>query len=309
MFKKTWFADFNLLLVALIWGSTFVIVQKAIAFLEPYSFNSVRFSIAAITLLLIIFLFNRSSLSHFSNRNIWISGIILGFWLFLGYGFQTVGLLYTTSSKAGFITGLSVVLVPLFSYLLLKNKLNWQVGISSIIAVLGLYLLTIHNSLSLNTGDGYVLLCAISFALHIVFTGKFASSYNAICLTIIQLLTVALFSFITAIMMEDWQQMFTAKLVQQPEVISALLITSFFATALAFLAQTHFQSFTTPARVALIFAMEPVFAALTAYIMLNERLGSKSLFGCGLILLGMILSEIRFNKKFIKRKQKEWDLT
>jgi len=308
MFKKTWFADFNLLLVALIWGSTFVIVQKAIAFLEPYSFNSVRFSIAAITLLLIIFLFNRSSLSHFPNRNIWISGIILGFWLFLGYGFQTVGLLYTTSSKAGFITGLSVVLVPLFSYLLLKNKLNWQLGISSIIAVLGLYLLTIHNSLSLNTGDGYVLF-AISFALHIVFTGKFASSYNAICLTIIQLLTVALFSFITAIMMEDWQQMFTAKLVQQPEVISALLITSFFATALAFLAQTHFQSFTTPARVALIFAMEPVFAALTAYIMLNERLGSKSLFGCGLILLGMILSEIRFNKKFIKRKQKEWDLT
>ncbi|ANC77013.1 hypothetical protein ABE65_009440 [Fictibacillus phosphorivorans] len=309
MFKKTWFADFNLLLVALIWGSTFVIVQKAIAFLEPYSFNSVRFSIAAVTLLLIIFLFNRSSLRHFTDKRIWISGIILGFWLFLGYGFQTVGLLYTTSSKAGFITGLSVVLVPLFSYLLLKNKLNWQVGLSSLLALLGLYLLTIHNSLSFNIGDGFVLLCAISFALHIVFTGKFAVSYNAICLTAIQLLTVATFSFITALMIEDYPQMFKINLVLQPEVISALLITSFFATALAFLAQTHFQSFTTPARVALIFAMEPVFAALTAYIMLDERLGSKSLLGCGLILLGMILSEIRFKKKFIKRKQKEWDFS
>ncbi|OOE10896.1 EamA family transporter [Fictibacillus arsenicus] len=302
--KKPWFADFNLLLVALVWGTTFVIVQKAIAFLEPYSFNTVRFFIAAILLLFIIYFFKRSSFRKFKNKNLLKSGTLLGFWLFLGYGFQTVGLLYTTSSKAGFITGLSVVLVPLFSYALLKQKLNWQIGISSLLAVAGLYLLTIHNSFSLNIGDGYVLLCAVSFAMHIVFTGKFAKSFDALCLTVIQLFTVSFLSFITAFFTEQWQEIFAANMLLKSEVITALLITSLFATALAFLAQTYFQSFTTPARVALIFAMEPVFAAITAFIVLNERLGSKALIGCILILFGMILSELKYSDFTFKKKTK-----
>jgi drug/metabolite transporter (DMT)-like permease len=304
MIKKPWFADFNLLLVALVWGTTFVIVQKAIAFLEPYSFNTVRFFIAAILLLFIIYFFKRSSFREFKNKNLLKSGTLLGFWLFLGYGFQTVGLLYTTSSKAGFITGLSVVLVPLFSYVLLKQKLNWQIGISSLLAVAGLYLLTIHNSFSLNIGDGYVLLCAVSFALHIVFTGKFAKSFDALCLTVLQLFTVSFLSFITAFFTEQWQEIFAANMLLKSEVITALLITSLFATALAFLAQTYFQSFATPARVALIFAMEPVFAAITAFIVLNERLGSKALIGCILILFGMILSELKYSDFIFKKKTK-----
>lgn len=304
MIKKPWFADFNLLLVAFVWGTTFVIVQKAIAFLEPYSFNTVRFFIAAILLLFIIYFFKRSSFREFKNKNLLKSGTLLGFWLFLGYGFQTVGLLYTTSSKAGFITGLSVVLVPLFSYVLLKQKLNWQIGFSSLLAVAGLYLLTIHNSFSLNIGDGYVLLCAISFALHIVFTGKFAKSFDALCLTVLQLFTVSFLSFITAFFTEQWQGIFAMNMLLKSEVITALLITSLFATALAFLAQTYFQSFTTPARVALIFAMEPVFAAITAFIVLNERLGSKALIGCILILFGMVLSELKYSDITFKKKTK-----
>jgi drug/metabolite transporter (DMT)-like permease len=309
MIKKPWFADLNLLMVAFVWGTTFVIVQKAIAFLEPYSFNTVRFSMAAIILVLFMLLFKRTSLSGFKSKSLLVSGILLGFWLFLGYGFQTMGLLFTTSSKAGFITGLSVVLVPIFSYLILKQKLNWQIGLSAAFAVVGLYLLTIHNSISLNIGDGYVLLCAISFALHIVFTGKFAKSFDAMCLTVVQLVTVALMSFVTAIFTEDWAGMFVVQMIFNPEVMSALIITSVFATALAFLAQTHFQSFTTPARVALIFAMEPVFAAITAFIMLNESLGYKALIGCTCILFGMILSEIKYSDIMFKRKQKEWDIS
>lgn len=304
MIKKLWFADINLLLVAFVWGTTFVIVQKAIAFLEPYSFNTVRFFIAAILLLFIIYFFKRTSFNDFKNKKLLKSGTLLGFWLFLGYGFQTVGLLYTTSSKAGFITGLSVVLVPLLSYVLLKQKLNWQIGFSSLLAVAGLYLLTIHNSFSLNIGDGYVLLCAVSFALHIVLTGKFAKSFDALCLTVLQLFTVSFLSFITALFTEQWQEIFAANMLLKSEVITALLITSFFATALAFLAQTYFQSFTTPARVALIFAMEPVFAAITAFIVLNERLGSKALIGCILILFGMILSELKYSDLTFKKKTK-----
>ncbi|MBY6035904.1 DMT family transporter [Fictibacillus nanhaiensis] len=305
--KKSWFADFNLLMVAFVWGTTFVIVQRANAFLEPYSFNTIRFSVAAAILLCIILFFKRTSLTKFKNRDLLKSGILLGFWLFLGYGFQTVGLLYTTSSKAGFITGLSVVLVPLLSYIVLKQKLNWQIGLSSGVAVVGLYFLTIHNSFTLNLGDAYVLLCAISFALHIVFTGKFARNFDALCLTVIQLSTVSFLSFFTALATENWKEMFVTQMVFKQEVISALIITSLFATALAFLAQTYFQSFTTPARVALIFAMEPVFAAVTAYVMLDERLGSKAIMGCIFILLGMILSELKISHMPFRRKQKEWD--
>ncbi|WP_425590742.1 DMT family transporter [Fictibacillus phosphorivorans] len=302
--KKPWFADFNLLLVAFVWGTTFVIVQKAIAFLEPYSFNTVRFFIAAILLLFIVYFFKRISFKEFRNKHLLRSGLILGFWLFLGYGFQTVGLLYTTSSKAGFITGLSVVLVPLFSYVLLKQRLDWQIGMSSVLAVFGLYLLTIHDRFSLNIGDGYVLLCAISFALHIVFTGKFAKSFDALGLTVVQLFTVSILSLITALFTERWQGIFAMNMLLKSEVITALLITSLFATALAFLAQTYFQSYTTPARVALIFAMEPVFAAITAFIVLNERLGSKALIGCILILFGMILSELKYTDVTFKKKKR-----
>jgi drug/metabolite transporter (DMT)-like permease len=307
MIKKSWFADINLLIVAFVWGTTFVIVQRAIAFLEPYSFNSIRFSLAALMLLIVILLFKQKSLQYFKKSLIWKNGVILGFFLFLGYGFQTVGLLYTTSSKAGFITGLSVVLVPLLSYLFLNQKLNWQIGLSSMLAVFGLYLLTIRQSLSINIGDGYVLLCSVSFAMHIVFTGKFAKRLDAMSVTIVQLFTVSLFSFITAVFTENWKGIFASNKVLKPEVITALFVTALFATALAFLAQTYFQSFTTPSRVALIFAMEPVFAAITAYIMLDERLGLKSLAGCFLILLGMLLSELKINRVLFRR-EKEWDI-
>jgi drug/metabolite transporter (DMT)-like permease len=306
--NKQLFADFNLILVAFVWGTTFVIVQRAIAFLEPYSFNTVRFFTASIFLVLFLLFFKPKSFSFFRSQKIWRNGLILGFWLFLGYGFQTVGLLYTTSSKAGFITGLSVVLVPLLSYFILKHHLNWKIAISAFIAVIGLYLLTVGQSFSVNVGDGYVLLCAFSFAMHIVFTSKFASSHDALCLTVVQLLGVSMLSLITALFTENWREIFTSDMIFKYEVITALLITSLFATALAFLAQTYFQTYTTPARVALIFAMEPVFAAVTAFLMLGETLGAKSLFGCILILFGMVLSEIKISDLlFLRNKEKEWE--
>ncbi|WNB90233.1 DMT family transporter [Bacillus sp. NEB1478] len=307
MIKKPWFADANLLLVAFVWGTTFVIVQRAIAFLKPYSFNTIRFSFAALILFFFILFFKRNLLFHFKNVTLLRNGVILGFFLYLGYGFQTVGLLYTTSSKAGFITGLSVVLVPLLSYLFLNQKLNWQIGISSIFAMYGLYLLTIQNAFTINIGDGYVFFCALFFAMHIVFTGKFAKTFDALSLTVVQLITVSICSFITALFTENWRSMFSASKVFKPDVLIALLITSLFATALAFLAQTYFQSYTSPARVAFIFAMEPVFAAITAFIMISEHLDAKAIIGCVLILLGMVLSEIKLGKFTIKQ-QKEWDV-
>lgn len=294
------FADISLLLVAIIWGTTFVVVQKAISFLEPYSFNGVRFLIAALILAVWLILFERTQLTSL-NLHMLKKGTLVGFFLFLGYAFQTLGLQYTTSSKAGFITGLSVVLVPLFSFIFLKQTPTKNAVIGVLTATVGLFLLTMKDSIALNIGDGYVFLCALSFALHIIFTGKYTNEFPTLLLTVVQLTTVSLLSLIGSFIYDDWSKTIEEATLFRSDVLSALLITSVFATALAFLAQTNFQKYTTPTRVALIFATEPVFAAITGYFWANDRLSTSALYGCLLILIGMVFAELpsRTTKKSI----------
>jgi drug/metabolite transporter (DMT)-like permease len=284
--KKTFLADGGLLFVALIWGATFVIVQKAIQILPPHLFNGTRFLLAA--LLLSLFLKKKTRIS-FTIKSV-KSGMFLGFFLFLGYAFQTIGLLYTTSSKAGFITGLSVMIVPLLSVWILKEKPRSIMFLGAIVGAIGLYFLTVGDMTGLNLGDLLVFFCAIAFALHIIFTSKFSKNHDALLLTIVQLLTVSLLSFFSSIIFEQSSISFDSFI--NKDVLIALAITSIFATALAFLIQTKFQQFTTAARVALIFAMEPVFAALTAFIFINERLSGNGLIGCFLIFTAMIITEL-----------------
>ena len=308
MNKQQWIADICLLLVSFVWGATFVLVQNAISFLEPLSFNGVRFLIAGLFLLTWLFAFERIQLKQF-NIKLLSAGIFMGFWLFCGYAFQTMGLLYTTSSKAGFITGLSVVLVPLFAFFLLKQRPKASSVIGVVIASIGLYLLTMNGQLSINKGDSLVFLCAISFGMHIVITGKYSSSYPALLLTITQIFSVAILCIIGSVLFEDWQQMVNWSILQRTEVWVALLITSLFATSLAFLAQTNFQKHTTATRVALIFATEPVFAAFTGYVWANERLTTSAVIGCLFILLGMILAELPPPSKFLKQLSNKKEIT
>lgn len=295
MIKASIFADLSLLFVALIWGATFVLVQNAISLLEPFSFNAVRFTAAAVLLGLWLIVFEKKQLKKF-DKKLMLSGMMLGFWLFIGYAFQTLGLLYTTSSKAGFITGLSVVLVPLLMIGILKQRpgVNSITGVAA--ATLGLYLLTMSDVSSLNIGDGFVLICAAGFALHIVFTGKFSSSYPTLLLTTVQISTVAVLSAISSMIFEDWKRAFNPEVIYSANVLVALLITSVLATALAFFIQTNFQKHTTATRVALIFAMEPVFAAITAYFWAGERLTYIALAGCSLIFAGMVFAELPSGK-------------
>ncbi|MED1725161.1 DMT family transporter [Brevibacillus parabrevis] len=284
-------ADITLLLIALVWGTTFLIVQQAIASLPPNTFNAVRFTVAALFLLVILLIRNRRQLTEFRGLII-RAGIILGFWLCLGYALQTVGLLYTTPSKAGFITGLSVVLVPLFSFLLLRDRIKVVAVIGVILAAAGLYLLTQNQEFSFNLGDALVFGCAICFAMQIVFTGKYAPRFSALPLAIVQLGTVAVMSWLYAFFCEDWSRAFDPAILFIPEVAMGLIVTSIFATALAFLAQTALQKQTSSTRVALIFALEPVFAALTSYIFIHEVLNGRQLTGCLMIFTGMILAEL-----------------
>ncbi len=303
--NKQRLADLVLLGIAMIWGTTFLLVQNAIDALPPYSFLFVRFLWAFLFLLVILVWQKRRKTKNedFTGMNLTtlLAGGVLAIWLFIGYAFQTIGLIYTTSSKAGFITGLSVVLVPIFSLLILRQKLKIAAIIGVLLASAGLYFLAFGDQivagkmgegLVWNTGDLLVLFGTVGFAMQIVFTGKYAPKFNVLLLTIVQLGFVTLFSLVFAFRYEDLSPLFSLTTYLNPIVLLALVVTAFLATALAFLAQTHYQQYTTPTRVALIFAMEPIFAALTGVVFGGEILTILMIVGCALILMGMILAEM-----------------
>ncbi|MBM7692575.1 drug/metabolite transporter (DMT)-like permease [Peribacillus deserti] len=294
--KKSLYADISLLLVALIWGVSFVLVQNAISHLEPFSFNAIRFLIAAIFLIIWQLLKKQTILQLFS-KDILSAGMKIGFWLFLGYALQTIGLLYTSPAKAGFITGLSIVIVPILSLILMKQMPSINTAAGVIAATAGLYMMTMLGEASFTKSDMLILIASFSFAMHVVTTGKYAKDYPVFPLTIIQLSVVALLSIVCGLFFEEPAHNFSFSTLFRPEVWQALFITSIFATAAAFLVQTHAQQFTSPTRVALTLSTEPVFAAITSYIWIHEILSVYAIIGCILIFSGIILSELPIKKK------------
>jgi drug/metabolite transporter (DMT)-like permease len=287
-------ADLSLLIVAMMWGCTFLIVQHAVRVLPPLAFNGIRFLGAAVLLALIITFFYRSQWRDISGKML-LHSCLLGLFLFLGYAFQTVGLLYTTTSNAGFITGLSVVFVPFFALLLLKSPMSRYTWISALLAAAGLYLLAFAGTaLTLNKGDFLIFLCAVAFALHVAYTGVFAPRYSALPLAAMQMAVVGLLSLLSSLLFEDVGPLAqVADRLLKPEVIWALLVSIGPTSAFAFWIQTVCQKYTNPSRVAVIFAMEPVFAALTGVTFGGEVLGAAAGLGCICIFAGMILAELK----------------
>ncbi|GIP22559.1 DMT family transporter [Paenibacillus sp. J22TS3] len=294
MLKRSQWADLSLLLVAFMWGCTFLIVQSAVGALPPLAFNAVRFIGAAVLLVLITLVFYRKQWRQTSWKML-LHGSILGIFLFGGYAFQTIGLLYTTTSNAGFITGLSVVIVPFLAALLLKQRLSRISLISALLAAAGLYLLTFSGGgFTLNRGDSLVLLCAFAFALHISFTGIYAPRYPALPLAAVQMAVTGLLSLVFSLFTENLGPLSQlSDTIMQPEVLIALLVSIGPTSAFAFWIQTVSQQHTTPSRVAVIFATEPVFAALTGVLFAGEHLGWSAVLGCVCILTGMVASELQ----------------
>lgn len=294
--SKSLVADIALLFIAFVWGITFVMVQDAVSVLPPFAFNSLRFFLAS-CLFAIIALFTPGIKAKISPESV-KRGIIIGVWLFSGYSTQTFGLLYTTSSNAGFITGLSVVLVPIFAFFMLRHKIRFQALTGISLAATGLYLLTMTGPVSFNKGDLLILFAAASFALHIVFTGKFSPGHSALVLCTIQVAIVSILSLACSFLFEDFIGLAKSGAFAERNVILALAVTACFGTVFAFLTQTRLQKFTTPTRVALIFSTEPVFAAAGGYMWASERLGPKAIIGCIIILAGMIVSEMPLKKEY-----------
>lgn len=278
---KRWQADLTLGLVALIWGSTFVVVQNALDAVDPLTFVGWRFLLAAAFL---IALFRRRA--GRVTRHEFAAGGLIGVWLSGGYIFQTIGLQTTTTAKAGFITGLSVVIVPALATILLRRPPGRGPLLGILAATAGLGLLTLDENLRVQSGDLWVLGCAFAFALHIVSVAHFSPQYDTVRLSIVQIGAVGLISTGAAFTFE------TPTLNLPAETWAAIAFTGVAATALAFGLQVYVQRFTTPTHTALIFSLEPVFAAFFGWWWASETLGQKELIGCGLILAGMIIAEL-----------------
>ncbi|NUC18979.1 DMT family transporter [Bacillus mycoides] len=298
--KKDWIAPLALLFVSFIWGATFVVVQNAMSFVGPFTFNGIRFLFAGIILLFVQMIFSQKT-SRQDIKQSSLAGLIVGFFLCVGYLLQTFGLLYTTSSKAGFLTGLSIVMVPILSFIFLKQRATIFIVLGIAVATAGLYLLTAGDSFQLNIGDILVLGCAVAFAAHILVNGFFSKKISPLLLSTSQVLAVGIFSSICAFLFEDWEKLFSVSLWTNQSFLFALFLTSLFATSIAFFIQTSAQKHTSPTRVAIIFAMEPVFAALTGVLVANEQLSISAIIGCLCIFLGMVFVELPSKTKKKRR--------
>jgi drug/metabolite transporter (DMT)-like permease len=283
-----WRAELALAFCTLLWGSTFVVVKNSLDHASVFVFLALRFTLAGICMAVF-----RPRVFRVLQREEIFAGIRLGFFMFCGYAFQTAGLRYTTASNSGFITGSSVVLVPLILALFWGKRATLWVYFGTIAAAGGLYFLTIPVSgvAHLNRGDVLTFFAAISYAVHIILVGEYAKEHSAAALSVLQVLACAMMAWLTALGAHAirWQMM---SLEASRELWIGVAICALFATAVAFSLQLWAQQFTTPSHAAILFTLEPVFAVITSYLVLGERLGLRSLAGAAMVLAGILAAEL-----------------
>ena len=290
-------ANLMLLVTAAIWGFAFVAQRVAMDHMGPFSFNAVRFLLGAVSLLPLIWFFSRKKNIATTNAaaaktSIWLAGGVAGAILFIAAALQQVGLLYTTAAKAGFITGLYMILVP-FLGLFLRHVTGLNAWLGALLALVGLYLLSINADFSMSRGDFLMFVGAIFWACHILWIDFIGRRVNALQLSAVQFLACGLLSSVAAF----WQETpsFASVLLAWP----AILFASFISVGLAYTLQVVAQKRAKPTHAAIIMSMEAVFAAIGGVVFLDETLPMRGWIGCGLMMSGMLLSQIplpKFNR-------------
>jgi drug/metabolite transporter (DMT)-like permease len=284
-------AHLLLVLVTFVWGATFVVIKNALADISPLLFNTVRMLLAAVVLALIY----AKSVGRI-DRRVLRSGALVGVFLWAGYEFQTTGLRFTTPSKSAFLTGMSVLLVPVFTAVFWRKPVSRWAWLGVLLAFVGLYFLTVPaagpNAHALafggiNFGDGLTICCAVAFAFQIITLGRATQRHPFEQVAFLQTAIAALLMSATVPLVESAHAVWSAR------VITAILVTGLLGTAGAFTVQAWAQQFLPATHTALIFALEPVFAWITSYIVLGERLGIRAAVGAALILGGIVLAEVR----------------
>jgi drug/metabolite transporter (DMT)-like permease len=283
-------AHLLLLGVVCVWGATFVLIKDALRDISPLLFNLIRMALASVCLAGVY----RGHLGRITTRAL-LSGAVVGLCLATGYQFQTAGLKLTTPSKSAFITGMVVVLVPLLSALPAVRPAGirpprWNAWCGALLAFTGIVLLTTpahtaFNFSTINRGDLLSLGCALGFALHVLALARTSSRVPFEQLALLQVGFCTLFMAISTPLLEHSWLHLTLR------VVIALSIAAVLATAAAFTIQSWAQQFLPATHTALILALEPVFAWLTSFLILGERLGLRAGGGALLVLAGIALTE------------------
>ena len=291
-----------LLTAAFIWGTAFVAQSKGMDYVAPFTYNAVRTLIGGVVLIPMVFLFGQKSCrkaSENNNKISFIGGIICGLVLFAASSFQQLGISLTSAGKAGFITALYVVIVPVIS-IIFGQKSNLKMWICAFTAIIGFYLLCIKEGFRLSKGDLYVLICAVFYSVHIIvidhFNSKGAEPVKMSCVqffTAGSIMMICMFIFESPALSAVWAAKYT------------ILYAGVMSCGVAYTLQIIGQKYTESTAAALIMSLESVFAALAGWIILSEHMSLKEFAGCILVFAAVVFSQLDIsfkNRIHIKEK-------
>ncbi|WP_028514978.1 DMT family transporter [Ruminococcus flavefaciens] len=291
-----------LLTAAFIWGTAFVAQSKGMDYVAPFTYNAVRTLIGGVVLIPMVFLFGQKSrrkVSENNNKISFIGGIICGLVLFAASSFQQLGISLTSAGKAGFITALYVVIVPVIS-IIFGQKSNLKMWICAFTAIIGFYLLCIKEGFRLSKGDLYVLICAVFYSVHIIvidhFNSKGAEPVKMSCVqffTAGSIMMICMFIFESPALSAVWAAKYT------------ILYAGVMSCGVAYTLQIIGQKYTESTAAALIMSLESVFAALAGWIILSEHMSMKEFAGCILVFAAVVFSQLDIsfkNRIHIKEK-------
>lgn len=278
-----------LTITAAIWGFAFVAQRVGAQYIGAFTFNGIRFAIGGISLIPLLLYFSKKSseekAENYSSSAI-PGGMIAGCILFLAASLQQIGLASTTAGKAAFITGLYIVLVPLFG-ILLKHRIQATVWFGAILAIIGLYFLSVTESFSISKGDFFELIGAVFWACHILSIDYFTKKVDALKLSFIQFITCSALSMAAAFIFEK------ITMYGLTEALIPILYGGFCSVGIAYTLQVVAQKHAKASHAAIILSMESVFAAIGGLLLLDEIMGVRGYTGCALMLAGMLLSQLQ----------------
>ena len=295
MERQKLFGNALLLLTAFIWGSAFVAQSIGMDHISTFTFTTLRSFIGGIALLPVVWLFTKNAKKRGIQKpqgkkyDLLIASFLSGLFLCIGTNLQQIGLIYTTASKAGFITALYIVLVPIFG-IFLKKKIGLSVWISVLLATCGLYFLCMNESLSLNIGDFFVFCCAFAFSAQIMVVDHYIHRVDSIRLACNQLFVCGALALVPMLVLEvpSWEAINNAWL--------PILYAGVLSSGVAYTLQIFGQRYTEPAVASLLMSFESVFAAISGFVVLHELLSGRELFGCVLMFLAIILAQLPSKK-------------
>ena len=303
MDKKKLLGSLLLVLTAVIWGTAFVFQRTGMEQIEPFTFSASRMTLAAAAIGIVSLFFKDSAPSYSEEikktrrKNTVIGGILCGIFLAAGSIFQQIGLVYTTAGKAGFITALYMLIVPILNLIIFRKRSPFTVWIAVLMGIFGMYLLCMNGGFSLSQGDTYVVICAFMFSGHILCCDRFVEKCNPVKLSAMQFVAAAAVSWIAAFIME------TPSVDKLISAAVPILYCGIISGGVGYTLQIVAQRFTDPTVASLLMSLESVFAVIAGAVFLNEQMSVRELIGCAVMFAAIILVQIPIKQKQKSNKQ------